>query len=63
MKEPSISARPEIPVNGYFGAMSQHEQQRIAADLRINNMKRTAELRQRDDHRALVLQVQEGPAC
>jgi len=62
VKEPSISARPEIPVNGYFGAMSQHEQQRIAADLHIHNMKHTGELRQREDHRALVVQVQESAA-
>ena len=31
----------------------------VAADLRINEMKNTGELRQREDHAALVAQVQE----
>ena len=31
----------------------------VAADLRINDMKNTGELRQREDHAALVAQVQE----
>ena len=31
----------------------------VAADLRINAMKNTGELRQREDHAALVAQVQE----
>ena len=32
----------------------------VAADMRINDMKNTGELRQREDHAALVAQVNEG---
>ena len=32
----------------------------VAADMRINDMKNTGELRQREDHAALVAQVLEG---
>ena len=35
------------------------EARMVAADLRINDMKNTGELRQREDHAALVAQVQE----
>ena len=31
----------------------------VASDMRINEMKNTGELRQREDHAALVAQVQE----
>ena len=43
-------------VNGSLDAL---EASMVASDLRINDMKNTGELRQREDHAALVAQVRE----